>query len=109
MSSKVIMRGVTCPLERAIRVIGDRWSALILRDLFLKGPCRFQDFVESLDEISPTVLSNRIKKLLEYEVIVSYQYSEHPPRNAYELTEKGKELGPLFAGLRDWGNKYTRA
>lgn len=108
MRSKVTVNGIDCPLERTIRVIGDRWSALILRDLFVKGSCRFQDFAESLNEISPTVLSSRIKKLLEYEVIVSRQYSKHPPRNVYELTEKGKELGPILAGLRDWGSKYTR-
>ncbi|BCM25011.1 hypothetical protein ZMTM_12700 [Methyloradius palustris] len=74
----------------------------------MQGPRRFQDFADSLQGISPNVLSSRIKKLLELDVIKTQQYSVHPPRNEYALSEKGEDLGDVIAGLRDWGIKHTR-
>ena len=51
-----------------MEIIGDRWVALILRELFLKGPRRFQDFNEGLPNVSPNILSNRLKKLLKKKI-----------------------------------------
>lgn len=109
MGNKTVIKGVKCPVARGVEVIGDKWAALILRDLFLQGPRRFQDFSDSLNGISPNILSGRIKKLLELDIIQTQQYSMHPPRNEYTLSEKGKDLGLVIAGLRDWGNKHTSA
>lgn len=106
---KTIIKGVKCPVARGVEVIGDKWTALILRDLFLQGPRRFQDFADSLIGISPNVLSGRIKKLLELDIINTQQYSAHPPRNEYVLSDKGKDLSDIIAGLRDWGIKHTSA
>ncbi len=108
MNNKTLIKGVRCPVARSIEVIGDKWTALILRDLFLQGPRRFQDFTNSLQGISPNVLSGRIKKLLELDVIKTQQYSAHPPRYEYDLSEKGRDLYDIIAGLRDWGIKHTR-
>ena len=52
-----------CPVARTIEIIGERWTVLILRDLLLRGPNRFQDFLASLRGIGPTTLSARLKSL----------------------------------------------
>lgn len=107
--NKTIISGVLCPLERTVDIIGDRWVALILRELLLKGPRRFQDFNEGLPSVSPNVLSGRLKKLLEQDIVQTTQYSNHPPRFEYVLTVKGNELGHIMASMRDWGLKNTAA
>ena len=96
-----------CPVARTLELIGDRWSILLLRDLFLHGPRRFQDFQESLQGIAPNTLSARLKAMETSGLIVRQQYSEHPPRLEYQLTDKGKSLGPIVKALRDWGLKHT--
>jgi len=88
-------------------VIGDRWSVLILRDLVLRGPHRFQDLKESLGNIGPTTLSGRLKVLEENGLVERSFYSDHPPRAQYLLTKKGETLGPVLATLRDWGREHA--
>jgi len=96
-----------CPVARTLDVIGERWTILILRDLFLEGPRRFQDFQESLEGIAPNTLSARLK-VLEGEGVISRRlYSDHPPRLDYALTDKGRKLGPVLKALRTWGTQYT--
>lgn len=107
--NKTRIADVACPVARSLEVMGDRWSILILRDLLVQGPRRFQDFSASLTGISPNVLSGRIKKLIDHDVIAAEPYSLHPPRNHYVLTERGRALGPIMTGLRDWGELYTQS
>lgn len=94
-----------CPVARAMNALGDGWSVLILRDLFLKENCRFQDFQQSLEPIVPSTLSQRLKRLEDDELIEREIYSEHPVRVVYRLTEKGKTLGPVLLALKNWGKK----
>jgi DNA-binding HxlR family transcriptional regulator len=95
-----------CPVARTLDLIGERWTALILRDLFLKGPRRFQDFQESLTSVAPNTLSARLKEMEANGLIARQLYSEHPPRLEYHLTERGKSLGPVMKALREWGHKH---
>lgn len=95
-----------CPVARTLDVIGERWSILILRDLFRQGPRRFQDFQESLAGVAPNTLSARLKTLEAKGVIARLLYNEHPPRLEYYLTEKGKSLGPVLKALKNWGDRY---
>jgi DNA-binding HxlR family transcriptional regulator len=95
-----------CPVIRALEVVGDKWTLLILRDLFLHQTRRFQDLQESLEGIAPNTLSARLKLLESKGVIKRELYSEHPPRLEYVLTTKGKHLGPIVLALRAWGTKY---
>jgi DNA-binding HxlR family transcriptional regulator len=95
-----------CPVARTLDVIGERWTLLILRDLFLHGPRRFQDFQESLTGVAPNTLSARLKTLEAQGVISRHLYSEHPPRLEYRLTPRGKSLGPVVKALRDWGRSH---
>jgi DNA-binding HxlR family transcriptional regulator len=89
----------------ALDIIGERWTILILRDLFLKGSRRFQDFQESLRGVAPNTLSARLKALEANGLIVRRAYSQHPPRLEYHLTEKGRTLGPVLKVLREWGQR----
>ena len=99
--------GLDCPLARTLDIIGERWSVLILRDLFLQGARKFQDFENSLSGISPNTLSARLKRLEEAGIIERRFYAEHPPRAEYALTAKGRELGPVMKALRAWGERHT--
>jgi DNA-binding HxlR family transcriptional regulator len=95
-----------CGVARALDVVGDRWTLLILRDLFLHKRRRFQDLQESLVGVAPNTLSARLKSLESKGVLARELYSEHPPRLEYVLTDKGRQLGPILKALREWGFKY---
>jgi DNA-binding HxlR family transcriptional regulator len=96
-----------CPVAKALDLIGERWTLLILRDLFLKGPRRFQDFQDSMDGMAPNTLSSRLKDLEASGLIVRRTYSDHPPRLEYQLSAKGKTLGPVLKALKHWGEQNT--
>jgi len=96
-----------CPVARALDMIGERWTILVLRDLLLQGPRRFQDFQESLAGVAPNTLSARLKALEAHGLITRRIYSDHPPRLEYQLTKKGKSLGPVLKALREWGQRYS--
>jgi DNA-binding HxlR family transcriptional regulator len=96
-----------CPVARTLDVIGERWTILILRDLLKKGPQRFQDFQDALAGAAPNTISARLKALERQGLIERRQYSEHPPRLEYHLTERGRSLGPVLGALRDWGKRYA--
>lgn len=100
--------GLDCPVARTLDIVGERWTVLILRDLFLQGPRRFQDLQTSLSGISPNTLSARLKRLEDAGIIEPRMYAEHPPRAEYVLTDKGRELGPVLKALRAWGERHTR-
>jgi DNA-binding HxlR family transcriptional regulator len=95
-----------CPVARALDVIGEKWSLLILRDLFRKGPQRFQELEASVIGIAASTLSTRLKALEASRVIASRLYENHPPRLEYYLTDKGKALGPVLKALHGWGEQY---
>jgi DNA-binding HxlR family transcriptional regulator len=95
-----------CPVARTLNVIGDRWAILVLRDLFLYGPRKFQDFEASLKGITPAVLSQRLKNFDEHGIIESRLYSAHPPRYEYLLSEKGRALGPVLGAMKSWGERF---
>jgi DNA-binding HxlR family transcriptional regulator len=93
-------------VARALDVIGEKWSLLVLRDLFRKGPLRFQQLEEGLDGVAPNTLSARLKTLESAGIIATRPYETHPPRNEYFLTDKGKALGPVLRALHNWGEHY---
>src|SRR4029450_13433459 len=95
-----------CPVARTLDLIGERWTILLLRDLLLKGPRRFQDFQESLAGVAPNTLSARLKEMEDNGLVFRLFYSERPPRVEYLLTDKGKSLGPIVSAMRQWGTKH---
>ena len=104
----VIEAPFECPIARTLGIIGDRWTILILRDLVVNGPRKFQDFERSLKVISPTTLSARLKRLEEAGVVERRFYDQHPPRAEYLLTDRGKDLRPVLRALLEWGKRYTK-
>ena len=99
--------GQKCPVARALDVIGEKWSLLILRDLRRFGPMRFQDFERSLPGVAPNTLSTRLKMLESQGVIATRLYEAHPPRYEYFLTEKGEALRPVLKALYAWGERHA--
>ena len=104
MARKYSMR---CSIASTLDVIGDRWTILILRDLFVHPTRRFQDFEASLPGLTPSVLSSRIKELTAQGIVTSRLYAEHPPRPEYLLTRKGRALNPILIAMKTWGEQYA--
>lgn len=100
-------RGAHCGVARALEIVGERWTLLIVRDLLLDGQARYQDLLRSLEGISPNTLSLRLKTLEQAEIVERRMYQGHPPRSEYVLTEKGRDLGSAITALRRWGDRYT--
>jgi DNA-binding HxlR family transcriptional regulator len=98
---------IRCPVARTLDIVGERWTLLILRDLMIDGPRRFQDFQRRLGGISPNTLSARLKTLEDAGVVARRFYDQHPPRAEYVLTEKGEALRPTLRALREWGERYA--
>ena len=96
----------SCPVARTLDLIGERWTVLLLRDLLLHGPRRFQDFQQSLAGVPPNTLSARLKEMEDNGLVFRQFYSERPPRVEYVLTDKGKSLGPVVRALQAWGLKH---
>jgi DNA-binding HxlR family transcriptional regulator len=96
--------GQNCSIARALEVVGERWTLLIVRDAFL-GLRRFELFQESLG-IARNVLTDRLNRLVEEGILERVRYSERPERFEYRLTGKGRELNIALTGLRQWGDKY---
>jgi len=97
-----------CPVATVLSAVGDRWTMLILRDLFLDESRRFQDLLDSLTGCAPTTLSQRLRSLETDGLVARRLYEEHPPRHEYVLTPKGRDAAPVLRALREWGLKLQR-
>jgi DNA-binding HxlR family transcriptional regulator len=93
-----------CSVARCLSVVGDRWTLLILREAFL-GTHRFQDFQANL-EVTRHRLSDRLRKLVDHEILERVRYQERPERFEYRLTEKGRDLYPVIVSLMRWGDRW---
>ncbi|QQS20268.1 helix-turn-helix transcriptional regulator [Candidatus Saccharibacteria bacterium] len=92
-------------IASALRVIGQKWTALIIRDLYA-GPKRFGELEKSVGTINPRTLSQRLEALETHGVVTKKTYAEVPPRTEYTLTAKGYDLVPVLQTMAAWGNKY---
>lgn len=101
---KPIETKVGC-IASAMEVIGNKWTALILRDLFT-GSKRFGELEKSVGSINPRTLSQRLDDLEQYGIITKKSYAEVPPRIEYTLTRKGEDLLPILEQMAAWGDKY---
>jgi DNA-binding HxlR family transcriptional regulator len=93
-----------CPIARSLDRVGEWWSILILRDA-LRGTTRFEDFRRSLG-VAPNMLTRRLGALVEAGLLERRRYSEHPPRDEYLLTERGRDFRPVLLSLLTWGNRH---
>ncbi|MCY1163257.1 MAG: helix-turn-helix domain-containing protein [Pseudomonadota bacterium] len=101
MAERKRMNTAACPVARALDVIGDRWSLLIVRDAF-DGISRFSDFQKNLG-VARNILAARLKALVEAGVLEAQPASDGTAYQQYMLTAKGQTLFPVIVGLRQWG------
>jgi DNA-binding HxlR family transcriptional regulator len=93
-----------CSIARSLEIVGDRWTILVIREAFL-GTRRFEDFQRGLG-CARNVLTDRLNRLVEAEVLRKVPYQERPPRHEYRLTRKGVELWPAMMTLMKWGDRH---
>ena len=93
-----------CPIARSLERVGEWWSILILRDAF-NGLKRFDEFQTNLG-IAPAMLTRRLKALVDAGLLEKQRYSEHPPRDEYLLTPRGRDFQPVLIALMAWGNAH---
>lgn len=95
-------------LSRAVEVVGDRWSLLVV-DALLAGALRFNDLAAAVEGIAPNVLSQRLKHLEHEGIVVARPYSTRPPRFSYELSASGRDLAGVLRLLAHWGSERSEA
>jgi DNA-binding HxlR family transcriptional regulator len=92
-------------IATAMEIIGNKWTALILRDLF-SGSMRFCELEKSVGNINPRTLSQRLDDLEQHGIITKKSFAEVPPRIEYTLTPKGRDLQPILEQMAAWGTRY---
>ena len=96
-----------CPVAVLLKLIGDKWKILIIRDL-LTGTKRFKALQRSVG-CSQKVLTENLKELEASKLITRKVYAEVPPRVEYSLSETGKTLNPVLSAMADWGKNYKHS
>jgi DNA-binding HxlR family transcriptional regulator len=96
--------GQNCSIASALEIVGERWTLLIVRDVFL-GLHRFDQFQESLG-IARNVLTDRLNRLVDEGILKRVRYSDQRERYEYWLTRKGQDLLLPLTALRQWGDRY---
>ena len=94
------------PDARALDLVGDKWTLLIIRDL-AAGPRRFVELQRVLPGISTEQLRSRLNRMVADGLLTRQRYREVPPRVDYELTERSRELMPVLGALAQWGYDWT--
>jgi DNA-binding HxlR family transcriptional regulator len=96
--------GQACSIARSLELIGERWTILVIREVFL-GRRKFSEMQRSLG-VARNVLAARLQRLVDEGLLERRQYSDHPGRHEYFLTEKGLDLWPVMVSLLHWGDKH---
>jgi DNA-binding HxlR family transcriptional regulator len=96
--------GQVCSIARALEIVGDRWTLLVIRDLAL-GKHRFDELLQSLG-VASNVLTDRLNRLVAEGIVERVRYSERPERFEYHLAPKGRELGLVLLALMQWGDRH---
>lgn len=94
-----------CPIASTLDILGDKWSLVIVRDLFT-GKQRFNEFAASPERIPTNLLSQRLRQLEEQGLVAKAPYQERPRRYAYTLTPAGRALLPILQDISRWANAH---
>jgi DNA-binding HxlR family transcriptional regulator len=95
-----------CSAARALELVGERWSLLILRDAAFAGHTRFSEFERSLG-IAPNILASRLEGFVGAGIMEVRPNAEHKGQNEYVLTEKGRDFVPAIVALTNWGDRWS--
>ena len=93
-----------CSIAATLAAVGDRWTLLILRDLF-RGVRRFERLHQDLG-IARNLLTDRLQRLVDLEIVHRVPYQDRPVRHEYHLTTKGADLSPALVALMHWGDRW---
>ncbi len=107
LTETVSRRRSPCPVSCSLDLLGDRWTLLVVRDLFF-GRSRFKDFLSSPEGIPTNILTERLKRLLANRVIVQVPEAGGSRHLAYQLTKKGKALLPIVKAMKEWGLSWEK-
>lgn len=108
-SSKAMAAGErrsACPIACALDLIGDRWTLLVVRDLF-RGLARYGEFLASPEGIPTNLLAERLQRLEAAGVVAKTPYQRNPVRHTYALTPRGQALKPVLGALAQWSMKHV--
>ena len=94
-----------CPVETTLKLIGDKWKVLIIRDL-LTGTKRFGELKSSVTGITQKVLTSNLRAMEADGLVIRTIYPVVPPKVEYTLTDTGKSLSPILDSMLAWGNQY---
>jgi DNA-binding HxlR family transcriptional regulator len=95
-----------CSIARALEVVGERWSLLIIRNALFAGSTRYSDFQRRLG-IASNILTDRLDGFVEAGIMCRHRYSEQPELFEYLLTEKGRDFAPALVALTAWGDRWS--
>ena len=95
-----------CSIARALEVVGERWSILIVRDALFAGTTRYSEFRRRLG-ISTNILQQRLDGFVDAGLMRRHKYSEQPELHEYLLTDKGRDLAPALIALTEWGDRWA--
>jgi DNA-binding HxlR family transcriptional regulator len=106
VNSIILTENGNCPVTPVISMLQGKWKMQIIYELCIKSPMRFGELKKMLGNVTNTALTNALRELEENELIHREQYNEIPPHVEYSLTDKGKDLLPVFHAIANWGLKY---
>lgn len=97
-----------CPLNVSLEIFGDRWTLLIVRDLMFKGATTFGEFLEAGEGIASNVLTDRLNRLEQHDIVSRQPDSNDARRFIYRLTRKGIDLAPVLVDMIVWAARYEK-
>lgn len=106
VNSIILTENGNCPVTPVISMLQEKWKMQIIYELCIKSPMRFGELKKMLGNVTNTALTNALRELEENELIHREQFNEIPPHVEYSLTDKGKDLLPVFHAIANWGLKY---
>ena len=95
-----------CPVTNLLDIVGDKWSLLVVRDLF-RGRATYNELVDSPERIPTNILADRLKRLQKAGIIIRSPYQKRPVRYRYTLTKRGRDLGDILGALVRWGKRHV--
>jgi len=95
-----------CSIAKALDVVGDRWTLLIIRELLVRGPARYTDIREGVPGIATNLLAERLRELIREGLVRRRDTPPPVAATVFELTERGRELEPVLLALGRWGAPY---
>ena len=95
-----------CPIANTLDLIGDKWTLLVVRDLFFLEKRLYGELIQASEGIPSSILADRLKRLEEAGLVEKIPYQQNPLRHEYRLTPKGADMFPILGEMVRWGNKH---